>query len=115
MVVRLRSIERLSPEEYRLALDVVDPGRSPWDYGDCLVQIDLIDTPHRHESVPRGILPPALELYRLSPDTPPKLVEARLLWEIGEAVYQYVGRLFEAGILCPFAVPSRSEAPERSA
>ncbi len=102
MVVRLRTVERLSNEQYRLALDVVCPDRDRWDYGDCVVQIDLIDAPNQHRSLPRGPLIPAFEIYKLTPDDPPQGVETRLLWEIGKVVYQYVDHLFTGGVFCPF-------------
>ena len=112
MVVRLRTVEKLSSEQYRLALDVVDPERQPWDFGDCVVQIDLIDSQHQHRSIPRGLLKPAFEIYKLAPEEPPQLVEARLFWEIGKVVYQYVDHLFKGGVFCPFAEQPREEAPE---
>lgn len=94
MLVRLRRARRLSQIKYRLALDLVDEERTPWDPGDCVVQIDLLDGT-KHESVPRGLLVPAFELYRLSPHDPPDSAESRLLRQIGQVVDQYVGHLFE--------------------
>lgn len=114
MLVRMRSVKKLSPHDYRVALDVVDPERSPWDYGDCVVQIDLHDGIAKHLSSPRGPLQPAFELYSLTPDAPPTAGEARLLWDMGKAVHRYVDRLFEAGILCPFGDQTKDDAPERS-
>jgi hypothetical protein len=114
MFVRMRSIKKLSPCDYRLTLDVVDPDREPWDYGDGVVQIDLHDGMVQHSSTPRGILNPALELYRLSPADPPQSSEALLLWEMGQAVDRYVDRIFVAGILCPFKPTETADAPERS-
>ncbi|MBI3636588.1 MAG: hypothetical protein HY216_10345 [Candidatus Rokubacteria bacterium] len=114
MLVRMRSIEKFSREDYRLTLDVVDPEREPWDYDDTVVQVDLHDGLAQHLSVPRGILKPAFELYRLSPSEPPQSSEALLLWEIGQAVDRYVDRIFDAGILCPFRSPVKEDAPERS-
>jgi hypothetical protein len=114
MLVRMRSIKKLSPHDYRVSLDVVDQEQSPWDYGDCVVQIDLHDGISKHLSSPRGLLKPAFELYSLAPDEPPTATEARLLWEMGKAVHRYVGRLFEAGILCPFGEQAKDDAPERS-
>jgi hypothetical protein len=114
MLVRMRSVKKLSPHDYRVALDVVDPEQSPWDYGDCVVRVDLHDEISKHLSSPRGLLKPAFELYSMAPDERPTATEARLLWEMGQAVHRYVERLFEAGILCPFGVPAKDDAPERS-
>jgi hypothetical protein len=114
MLVRMRSIKKLSHHDYRVTLDVVDPEREPWDYGDAVVQVDLHDGIAQHLSVARGILKPAFELYRLSPDAPPETSEALLLWEMGQAVHRYVDRIFEAGILCPFGPPAKVGAPGRS-
>src|SRR5438552_549668 len=109
MLVRMRSIKKLSPHDYRLTLDVVDPEADAWDYGDVVVQVDLYDGLEQHRSAPRGILTPAFELYRLSPEEPPQAREALLLWQIGEAVDRYVRRMFEAGILCPFRPPEKED------
>ena len=114
MFVRIRSVEKLSLTEYRLALDVVDPGRMPWDYGDCVVQVDVLDTADNHESRPRGLLRPAFELYRLSPEDPPQQAEARLMWDIGKAVFGYVDHLFDGGVFCPFSDCHKEQAAERS-
>jgi hypothetical protein len=111
MLVRLRSIRKLTRHNYRLALDVLDPDRRPWDYGDCVVQVDLHDGRH-HLSRARGPLILALELYRLSPTEPPTSSEALVLWQLGQVVHRYVDRLFEAGILCPFGEPVKDDAPE---
>jgi hypothetical protein len=113
MYVRLREAERLSRQEYRLTLDVVDPEREDWDLGDCVVQIDLRDEPG-HSARPRGPLKPAIDLYRLCREEPPAASESRLLWEIGRTVHHYVDRLFDAGVVCPFSPRARDEAPERS-
>ena len=113
MLVRMRHVKKLTSPDFRLTLDIVDPERAPWDYGDCVVQIDLHDG-LTHRSNPRGLLKPAFELYALSPKEPPVGIEARLLWDIGEAVHRYVDRVFEAGILCPFGPPAKEDAPERS-
>lgn len=113
MYVRLRKAKRLSHSEYRLTLDVVDPERSPWDQGDCVVQIDLADEPSHHAS-PRGLLASAFETYDLSPKDRPASSESRLLWDIGQAVHHYVDRVFKAGIICPFNGGPKDEAPERS-
>lgn len=113
MVVRMRHVKKLTGRDFRLTLDVVDPERAPWDYGDCVVQIDLHDGLSDHFSNPRGLLKPAFEAYGLSPNERPVGVEARLLWDIGEAVHRYVDRIFEAGILCPFSGPPKpAERPE---
>jgi hypothetical protein len=80
MFVRLRQARRLSPEKFRLTLDVVDPERRLWDLGDCVVQMDLVDGPGKHISCPRRLLNPAFELYRLTPGEPPTSAEGRLLW-----------------------------------
>ena len=113
MMVRLRTVQKLSASDYRLTLDVADDDRQAWDFGDCALRIDLHDGPAKHLSSPRGLLRPAFELYSLSPDDPPTSTEARLLWEIGDAVHKYVDRVFEAGILCPFK-GRPADAPERS-
>jgi hypothetical protein len=112
MLVRLRSIRKISRHDYRLALDLIDPDRHPWDYGDCIVQVDLQDG-RQHLSRPRGPLMPALELYQLAPDDPPSSSEALILWQMVQAVQRYVDRLIEAGILCPFDEPTKDDAPER--
>ena len=114
IVVRLRTVRKLSASDYRLTLDVADGDRQVWDFGDCALRIDLHDGPAKHLSSPRGLLRPAFELYSLSPGYPPTSTEARLLWEIGKAVHQYVDRVFEAGILCPFE-NQRDDAQERTA
>ena len=103
MMVRLREITKTAQNEYRLTLDIVDQGRMPWDFGDCLLRLDLLDAPGRHWSSPRGLLKPACDLCQLSPDDPPISIEGRLLWEVGQAVHHFIGRLFRAGILCPSA------------
>jgi len=66
MVVRMRHVKKLTGRDFRLTLDVVDPERAPWDYGDCVVQIDLHDGLGDHFSNPRGLLKPAFEAYGLS-------------------------------------------------
>jgi len=114
MLVRIRSLKKLSRHDYRLTLDVVDPERAPWDYGDSVVQIDLRDAMGQHLSSARGMLGPALELYRLSPEERPQTTEARILWDMGQAVHHYVDRIFQAGIICPFGPPAKADAPERS-
>jgi hypothetical protein len=101
MQVRLRHLRNLRPNEYRMTLDLIDPERHPWGHGDCVVRVDLLDAPGQHYSSARGLLKPALELYRLAPGEPPTTSEARLLWDIGEAVHRYVDRIFEGGLLCP--------------
>lgn len=88
--------------------------RRLWDLGDCVVQMDLVDGPDKHISSPRGLLDPAFELYRVTPGEPPTSAEGRLLWEMARAVDRYVGRLFEAGVLCPFDGESRDQPAERS-
>ncbi len=113
MFVRLRQAKRLSHHGYRLTLDVVDPERSPWDQGDCVVQVDLVDEPSHHAS-PRGLLTSAWETYDLSPHERPAVSESRLLWDIGQAVHHYVDRVFKAGIICPFNGSASNHAPERS-
>lgn len=85
MQVRLRHLRKLRCDEYRMTLDLIDPDRDAWDHGDCVV-IDLLDSPSQHASSARGLLKPALELYRLTPSEPPTTSESRLLWDIGEAV-----------------------------
>ena len=113
MLVRLRAAKRLAEIKYRLTLDLVDEDRTPWDSGDCVVQIDLLDGT-KHESVPRGLLAPAFELYRLSPHDPPNSADSRLLWQIGQVVDRYVAHLFEGGVLCPFKPRADDESKEGS-
>ena len=114
MMVRLREIKKTASNEYRLTLDLVDQNRMPWEEGDCVLRVDLLDAPGRHWSNARGLLNPALDLYRLSPDDPPVSSEARLLWEVGQAVDKYIKRLFGAGILCP-SVEEPAERPKDDA
>ena len=114
MQVRLRNLRKLGRDEYRMTLDLIDPERGPWEQGDCIVQIDLLDAPNQHCSSARGLLKPALELYRLEPGEPPVTSEARLLWDIGEAVHRYLDRIFEGGLLCPSAPPVKGEAQDSS-
>lgn len=111
MQVRLRHLRKLRRDEYRMTLDLADPERGPWEPGDCVVQIDLLDAPGQHASSARGLLKPALELYRLAPGEPPTTSESRLLWDIGEAVHRYVDRLFEGGLLCPCGPRAKDDAP----
>src|SRR6267378_537696 len=101
MQVRLRNIRKLRQDEYRMTLDLIDPARGPWEQGDCVVQVDLLDAPGQHYSTARGLVKPALEQYRMAPNEPPTTSEARLLWDMGEAVNYYIDRIFEAGLLCP--------------
>jgi hypothetical protein len=84
-----------------LTLDIVDPERGPWDQGDCVVQIDLLDAPGQHYSSARGLLKPALDVYRMAPNESPTTSEAKILWDIGEAVHRYIDRVFEGGLICP--------------
>jgi hypothetical protein len=114
MQVRLRHLRKLQRDEYRMTLDLIDPERGPWDQGDCVVQVDLLDAPAQHYSSARGLLKPALELYRMAPHESPATSEARLLWDIGEAVHRYVDRIFEAGLLCPSGPPVKGEAQDPS-
>ncbi len=107
MQVRLRNLRKLRRDEYRMTLDLIDAERGPWDQGDCVVQIDLLDAPGQHASSARGLLKPALELYRLVPGEPPTTSESRLLWDIGEAVH----RIFDGGLLCPCGSRARDDAP----
>ena len=111
MQVRLRHLRKLRRDEYRMTLDLIDAERGPWDQGDCVVQIDLLDAPGQHASSARGLLKPALELYRLVPGEPPTTSESRLLWDIGEAVHRYVDRIFDGGLLCPSGPRARDNAP----
>lgn len=113
MLVRLRRARRVGYDRFRLTLDLLDPDRQRWAAGDCVVRLDLVDAP-AHRAVPRGLLRPALDLYRLSPETPPATADSRLLWDMGRAVHRYVDRLFEAGVLCPFGEPPKADAPERT-
>jgi len=97
---------------------VVDWDREPWEVGDCLLRVDLSDRPGHHTAAGRGLVKPALDLYRLCPGEPPVSSESRLLWEMGQAVDHYIGRLFGAGILCPCgeepAKRPKDDAPERA-
>jgi len=113
MFVRLKALKRISSKQYRMTLDLVDHGREHWDYGDCQVQVDLWDEPS-HRAQMRGPLLPAWELYQLSPKEPPMTAEAKLFWEIGEAVHGFVDRIFSAAIVCPFRAPASADAEERS-
>src|SRR5713101_6995854 len=71
MQVRLRNIRKLRQDEYRMTLDLIDPARGPWEQGDCVVQVDLLDAPGQHYSTARGLVKPALEQYRMAPNEPP--------------------------------------------
>ena len=113
MMVRLKHVRRTARDQFRVTLDLVDPERPRWAPGDCTGRLDVVDAP-RHEAVPRGLLKPALELYRLCPEAPPETADARLLWDMGEAVHAYVERLFEAGVVCPFAPRPGGAASERT-
>jgi len=111
MQVRLRNIRQLRRDEYRMTLDLIDPARGPWEQGDCVVQVDLLDAPGQHYSTARGLLKPALEQYRMAPNEPPTTSEARLLWDMGEAVNYYIDRIFEGGLLCPSWPQAKDDAP----
>lgn len=50
----------------------------------------------------------------MAPDEPPNGSEARLLWDMGEAVYRFVDRVFEGGLLCPSKPPGKKEAQDPS-
>jgi hypothetical protein len=113
MLVRLKSVKKITPKQYRLTFDLMDHEREHWDYGDCQLRVDLWDEPS-HRAQMRGPLLPAWELYQLSRDEPPTGSEAKLLWEIGEAVDGFVDRIFSAGIICPFGPPAKADTPERS-
>ena len=114
MHVRLRHLRKVGRDEYRMTLDLIDPERGPWEQGDCVVQIDLHDKPNQHCPSARGLLKPALELYRLVPGEPPDTSEARLLWDIGETVHHYLDRIFEGGLLCLSRLPVKGEAQDPS-
>jgi len=111
MQVRLRNIRQLRRDEYRMTLDLIDPARGPWEQGDCVVQVDLLDAPGQHYSTARGLLKPALEQYRMAPNEPPTTSEARLLWDMREAVNYYIDRIFEGGLLCPSGPQAKDDAP----
>jgi hypothetical protein len=113
MLVRLRGARRVARDTFRLTLDLMDPDRDNWDAGDCILRIDVLDAP-KHEAIARGPLVEALELYRLSPGRRPEPADARIMWDIGQAVDAYVTRLFEAGVLCPFPGRTKDEASDRS-
>ena len=113
MQVRLRNIRQLRRDEYRMTLDLIDPARGPWEQGDCVVQVDLLDAPGQHYSTARGLLKPALEQYRMAPNEPPTTSEARLLWDMREAVNYYIDRIFEGGLLCPSGPQGRRTQPTR--
>jgi hypothetical protein len=106
MLVRLRRAARIGRDTFRLTLDLFDPDRPDWEPGDCVVRVDLQDAP-KHEATARGPLVPALELFRLSPGQRPDAADARLLWDMGQAVHGYVTRVFEAGVLCPWRGSAR--------
>ena len=117
MFVRLRQARRLSPEKFRLTLDVVDPQRRPWELGDCVVRVDLVNGPTRLLVCPRGILDPASDLYRLSPEEPPTSTESRLLWEMARSDRDLERDLAEEGLghrddaLPPAASPGQAQQP----
>lgn len=113
MMVRLKGVRRTGADRFRVTLDLLDPERPHWVAGDCTGRVDVLDAP-RHEVTARGLLKPALELYRLCPEVAPESADSRLLWEMGEAVHAYVERLFEAGIVCLFAKTSGDAATERT-
>jgi hypothetical protein len=113
MFVRLRGARRVARDTFRLTLDLMDPDRDNWGAGDCVLRIDVLDAP-KHEAIARGPLVAALELYRLSPGRRPEPADARIMWDIGQAVDAYVTRLFEAGVLCPFSDGRKDEASDRS-
>ena len=114
MLVRMKSLKRVSAHEYRVALDVIDPDQPTWGYGDCVVQLDLHDGIANHFSNPRGILKLAFDTHGLSPNEPPATSEARALWDLGAAVHHYVDKLFPSGVLCPFRETTKDDAEERS-
>jgi hypothetical protein len=101
MLVRLRRATRIGRDTFRLTLDLYDPDRTGWAMGDCAVRIDVQDAP-KHAATARGPLVPALELYRLSPGQRPEAADARLLWDMGQAVHGYIARVVAAGLLCPW-------------
>jgi hypothetical protein len=41
MFVRMKAMKKVSSKRYRVTLDVLDPERDHWDYGDCQFQVDL--------------------------------------------------------------------------
>lgn len=114
MHLRLRSIHRQSRTRFRLTLDIANPDDVAWDDGDCRLQVDVVDRPALHACHGRGLTRHALETYHLAPHEVPSVSEARLLWEIGRVVHAYVDRLFEAGVLCPFAQSSADDVKEHS-
>jgi hypothetical protein len=79
MMVRLRTVEKLSSSDYRLTLDLADEDRQA--FGDCALRVDLYDGLTNHQSFPRGLLRLAFEAFSLAPSDPPTSTEARLLWE----------------------------------
>jgi hypothetical protein len=113
MMVRLKHVQRTRRDRFRVTLDLIDPERPRWAPGDCTGRVDVVDAP-RHEVTARGLLKPALELYRLCPEAAPETADSRLLWDMGEAVHAYVERLFEAGVVCPFAKNPGDTATERT-
>jgi hypothetical protein len=113
MMVRLKHVRRTGHDRFRVTLDLIDPERPRWATGDCTGRVDVMDAP-RHEVTARGLLKPALELYRLCPQAPPETADSRLLWDMGEAVHAYVERLFEAGVVCLFAKSPGDAATERT-
>lgn len=111
MLVRLRHVRKLSPTDYRVTLDLADPDREDWEFGDCTVRLDVHDG-HGHKVTPRGLLQPALDAFTLARQARPEAADSRLLWEIGQAVDAFVQRLFEAGIVCPFQAETPADTPE---
>jgi hypothetical protein len=107
-VTSRRSVSFLSSSWPPSSQEVEPPGK-PGRFS--VVQIDLLDAPGQHASSARGLLKPALELYRLVPGEPPTTSEARLLWDIGEAVHRYVHLIFDGGLLCPSGPRARDNAP----
>ena len=114
MLVRLRSVRRLSKEQFRLALDLVDLERGDWGLGDCIGQVTVLDGPRRHTVQGRGALGPAIDLYQLCRNEPPEGTEARLLWDMGRAVCGYLDRLFAAGVFCPFETSAPDDAEQKA-
>jgi hypothetical protein len=113
MFVRLKAMKEVSSKRYRLTLDVIDPERDHRDYGDRPVRVDLWDEPS-HRAEPRGPLAGAFEIYRLSPKDPPTGAEAKLLWDLEQAIDGLVDRLLAARIVCPSRGEARADAQGRS-
>ncbi len=113
MLVRLRSVRRLSKEQFRLALDLVDLERGDW--GRATASARSPCSTGRAATPCRDAGPgPAIDLYQLCRNEPPEGTEARLLWDMGRAVCGYLDRLFAAGVFCPFEAGAPEDAEQKA-